>query len=82
MPSTKENIQKKTESFLYIPPHVDFVLDRLTDAGHEAFAVGGCVRDFLRGVVPHDYDVTTSARPEQIHAVFADCRLIDTGRYS
>ncbi len=79
MPSTKENMQKKAESFLYIPPHVAFVLDRLTDAGHEAFAVGGCVRDFLRGVVPHDYDVTTSARPEQIHAAFADCRLIDTG---
>ena len=42
---------------------VDAVLARLEDAGHAAYAVGGCVRDLLRGAVPHDWDVTTSARP-------------------
>ncbi len=55
------------------------LLDRLTDAGYEAYLVGGCVRDFLRGVAPHDYDMTTSATPAQMKCVFADYRLIETG---
>ena len=62
-----------------LPTNVAYVLGRLTVAGYGAYTVGGCVRDFLRGVTPHDYDVTTSARPEEIHTVFADDRLIDTG---
>ena len=54
------------------------VLQRLEAAGHEAYLVGGCVRDFLRGVTPHDCDVTTSARPEAVLALF-DGFAIPTG---
>src|SRR4030095_8763652 len=43
---------------------------RLCDAGHVAFYAGGCVRDMLRGVAPHDYDIATSARPGQVQELF------------
>ncbi len=46
------------------------VVARLQESGHEALYAGGCVRDRLRGVVPHDYDVATSARPEEVQALF------------
>ena len=46
------------------------VLRRLESAGHQAYLVGGCVRDLLRGVTPHDCDITTSARPEEVLALF------------
>jgi tRNA nucleotidyltransferase/poly(A) polymerase len=46
------------------------VVQRLQKAGHEALYAGGCVRDTLRGVPPHDYDVATSARPEQVQNLF------------
>jgi len=46
------------------------VVSRLLDAGHAAFFAGGCVRDMLRGVTPHDYDVATSATPEQVQGLF------------
>lgn len=63
----------------YIPAPVLFALDRLHAAGYHAYVVGGCVRDFLMGRTPGDYDVTTSAKPEQTLAVFADCRVVETG---
>jgi tRNA nucleotidyltransferase (CCA-adding enzyme) len=53
-----------------VPPDVEKVVDRLLDAGHDAYVVGGSVRDALRGVDPHDWDVTTDATPEQIQKVF------------
>lgn len=62
-----------------IPEAVLFALDRLHRSGYEAFVVGGCVRDFLMGRTPGDYDVTTSAKPERIIKVFADCRVVETG---
>lgn len=62
-----------------IPEAVLFALDRLHGSGYEAFVVGGCVRDFLMGRTPGDYDVTTSAKPERIIEVFADCRVVETG---
>ena len=43
---------------------------RLQEAGFEALYAGGCVRDMLRGVVPHDYDIATTARPEEIQSLF------------
>jgi poly(A) polymerase len=46
------------------------IVRRLREAGHEACWVGGCVRDFLRGVTPGDYDIVTSARPEEVGALF------------
>lgn len=60
------------------PREVKKILSVLEAAGHSAYVVGGCVRDLLRGVEPHDYDMTTSARPEQIMALFAP-HCIPTG---
>ncbi len=62
-----------------IPHNITRVLDMLEEAGHEAYVVGGCVRDLCRGVVPHDYDVTTSALPEETKACFFGFRVIETG---
>ncbi|HYK99144.1 MAG TPA: HD domain-containing protein [Candidatus Acidoferrales bacterium] len=58
------------ELHLEVPRDVEKVVDRLLDAGHDAYVVGGSVRDALRGVDPHDWDVTTDATPEQIQKVF------------
>ena len=55
---------------ILVPADVERVVARLVAAGHEAYVVGGCVRDALRGVDPHDWDVATSATPEAIQKVF------------
>ncbi len=55
------------------------VIERLKASGYEAYGVGGCVRDLLMGVVPHDYDVCTSAQPQETMACFHGQRLIETG---
>ncbi|MCB1768175.1 MAG: polynucleotide adenylyltransferase PcnB [Candidatus Competibacteraceae bacterium] len=52
------------------------VLYRLHDAGHRACLVGGGVRDLLLGREPKDFDIATDARPEQVHKLFRNCRLI------
>ena len=52
------------------------VVERLQQAGYQAFAVGGCVRDLLLDLSPKDYDVATSAPPEQVRATFRNSRLI------
>lgn len=62
-----------------LPPQVNTALALLNEAGFEAFAVGGAVRDLLRGAPVHDWDLTTSALPEQTKAVFEKYRLIETG---
>lgn len=62
-----------------IPPTVAALLARLNAAGFAAFAVGGCVRDSLLGEQPKDWDVCTSALPEQTAACFSDCRTLLTG---
>lgn len=62
-----------------IPEAPASLLRRLNDAGYEAFLVGGCVRDLLRGETPQDWDICTSARPEQTRACFAGERVIETG---
>ena len=62
-----------------IPSYARTALDRLTAAGHEAWLVGGCVRDLLLGRTPGDYDITTAALPEETEQVFAGERLIETG---
>ncbi len=62
-----------------IPPTVAAILDRLERNGYAAYAVGGALRDLLRGVEPHDWDIATSARPEEVAAVFANESLLPTG---
>lgn len=62
-----------------IPAHAAFILNRLNDAGFSAYVVGGCVRDSLLGVTPKDWDVCTSARPEEMARVFRDCHVVETG---
>lgn len=62
-----------------ISPGAKHILQALARTGHEAWLVGGCVRDLLRGVRPHDWDICTSARPEQTAACFAGQRVIRTG---
>ena len=60
----------RTVPQIQVPADVERVVARLVAAGHEAFVVGGCVRDALRGVDPHDWDVATSATPDEIQKVF------------
>ncbi|MGN0687543.1 MAG: CCA tRNA nucleotidyltransferase [Oscillospiraceae bacterium] len=62
-----------------IPNSITAILSRLEQAGYEAYIVGGCVRDSLMGHQPHDFDITTSALPEETMQVFSDMRVIPTG---
>ena len=59
-----------------ISPNALRVLYRLREAGYEAFLVGGCVRDLLIGITPKDFDIATSALPEEVKRTFRNCRLI------
>ncbi len=62
-----------------IPAAPAQLLRRLNDADFEAYAVGGCVRDALLGITPHDWDICTSAKPEQVLSLFSDCNVAKTG---
>ena len=62
-----------------MPKDVLFILNKLRENGFEAYIVGGCVRDKLLSIEPHDYDITTSARPNEIKNVFSDCKTILVG---
>ena len=53
-----------------IPPHVLDVLTVLQGRGHQAYLVGGCVRDMVRGECPKDFDLATSATPQQVQGCF------------
>lgn len=60
-----------------LPEKVDYIIRTIEEAGYEAYAVGGCVRDAALGRTPNDWDVTTSAKPETVKALFR--RTFDTG---
>ena len=62
-----------------VPAYVETLLAALRAAGHEAYPVGGCVRDSLMGRTPADWDICTSALPAETERVFAGYRLIETG---
>ncbi|MDY3773726.1 MAG: HD domain-containing protein [Eubacterium sp.] len=68
---------RKREYGMQIPNQVQWILDKLEKNGKEGYAVGGCVRDSILGRVPGDWDITTSATPEQIKQIFR--KTIDTG---
>ena len=61
-----------------VPPEVRNILTKLYDAGFEAYLVGGCVRDWIRGDQIKDFDVATSATPENIEKIFP--KVIEIGR--
>ena len=63
-----------------LPDYVQYCLDALENAGFAAYCVGGCVRDSLLGLTPHDYDICTAALPEQTEAVFAGKSLVLAGK--
>ena len=60
-----------------LPEKVDRIINTLMQAGYEAYAVGGCVRDSILGKEPQDWDITTSAKPEEVKKIFH--KTIDTG---
>ena len=62
---------------IQLPATVKAIIDTLQAKGFEAYAVGGCVRDSILGRKPDDWDITTSARPEQVKSIFG--RTVDTG---
>ena len=65
---------------MYLPEYIQNCIDLLETAGFAAYAVGGCVRDACLGLQPHDYDLCTSALPEQTEEVFRDYRLVLAGK--
>lgn len=66
-----------TEIKMELPASVTMIIEKLQGAGFEAYAVGGCVRDTILGRKPQDWDITTSALPEQVKKLFS--HTIDTG---
>ena len=62
---------------IQLPDKVHKIIETLAVAGYEAYAVGGCIRDSALGRIPNDWDITTSARPEETKRFFP--RTIDTG---
>lgn len=71
-----ENI-KASDVVIHMPPKVCSIINTIQAAGFEAYAVGGCVRDSILGREPDDWDITTSATPQEVKKLFA--RTIDTG---
>lgn len=69
------NKENKTE----LPKRVEYIIERLENGGFEAYAVGGCVRDSLIGKEPEDWDICTSALPEETKKIFSGERIIETG---
>lgn len=68
------------DDMMYVPPQVNTALGLLAAAGYEAYLVGGAVRDYVReNKLGKDWDITTSALPEEVEQVFAGYRLIETG---
>lgn len=68
---------EKKEIVIQVPEKAKFIIDTLETAGFEAYVVGGCVRDSILGREPQDWDITTSAKPLEVKALFR--RTIDTG---
>lgn len=64
---------------LQLPSYVKTVLEKLEQAGHRGYLVGGSLRDLLRGITPHDYDMTTDATPDEMQQIFCDFRTVTAG---
>ena len=64
---------------IVIPSDVRIIINTLLIKGYKAYVVGGCVRDSLLGIVPKDWDICTSATPEEVKKVFPKIKIIETG---
>ena len=64
---------------IFIPDFCKKIIACLNDCGFEAYLVGGCVRDSLMGKIPHDYDITTNATPDEMKKAFEGLKVIETG---
>ena len=64
---------------MILPEAVRYIIEKLYKGGYEAYAVGGCVRDSIMGVRPHDWDVCTSARPEKVLELLSSKNIIEGG---
>jgi len=62
-----------------VPTPVQTIINKLTDAGYEAYAVGGCIRDSITGAIPNDWDICTSALPQTVEQIFDGFHIIETG---
>lgn len=71
IPASKHQIEQEQ-----ICERADAIIRKLQKAGFEAYLVGGCVRDLLLGLTPKDFDIATSAHPEQVRKIFSSARLI------
>lgn len=71
IPRSEHSVSRKD-----INPNALKVLYRLSQHGYDAYLVGGCVRDLLLNHHPKDFDVATNAKPEEVKAIFSNCRLI------
>ncbi len=71
IPRSEHNLSRA-----YISENALTVLYCLNEAGYQAYLVGGCIRDMLLGREPKDYDIATSARPNEVNALFRNCRLV------
>lgn len=76
---TNQQVKVYAGEPLAVPDDIIYLLKRLEDSGHEAYIVGGAVRDGIMGRACSDYDIATSALPEQTKQVFSDVRTFDTG---
>ena len=70
---------KRSKIDIKIPPYALRVMERLCEAGQEVYLVGGSLRDTLIGLEPHDYDMATSATPEEMKQILSGFRIIETG---
>jgi putative nucleotidyltransferase with HDIG domain len=76
--ANQENCASVAGGMYTIPSEVLRIIGRLQSAGHQAVLAGGCVRDMLRDAMPHDWDIATSARPEEVEGLFA--RTVPVGK--
>ncbi len=75
----EDNQRKTSKTEIALPPEVETIIENLEKSGFKAYAVGGAVRDCVLGLTPEDWDITTSARPEEIKKVFSARETIETG---
>ena len=77
MPNNKHRGEALQKLNIAIPQDAVWILNKLNEGGHEAYIVGGCVRDSILGRMPQDWDITTSALPEETKTIFD--HTFDTG---